>query len=323
MRALAHCGVASAMLFTCLPASAQKISVEDLTREITVAEAAQPALTLPQARVLNRSEKTDEAVAPAAPAPSSQPPAAAPTKEAPAAGSPASQTTAATPAPTEGPEKTIGKTVAPAPKPQPSVVISVNLTDQRMTVSEGRSVKYTWPISSGRSGYYTPTGTYRPQWMAKTWYSRKYDNAPMPNAIFFTGGFAIHATYSTGMLGRPASHGCVRLAPSNAATLYRMVQHHGMDRTKIVLHGSPKRSAPEVAERESRHGSRTASMSGYRQGYVPPGYRYAQPQSPFDKLFGGDEPQRRVVYVQPQQRYREASRPVYGYTPDGRLVRIR
>ena len=174
--------------------------------------------------------------------------------------------------------------------------------------------------SPGRSGYYTPTGTYRPQWMAKTWYWRKYDNAPMPNAIFFTGGFAIYATYSTGMLWASRIAWLRAAGSLNAAMLYRMVQHHGMDRTKIVLHGSPKRSAPEVAERELRHGSRTASMSGYRQGYVPPGYRYAQPQSPFDKLFGGDEPQRRVVYVQPQQRYREASRPVYGYTPDGRLV---
>jgi lipoprotein-anchoring transpeptidase ErfK/SrfK len=55
-------------------------------------------------------------------------------------------------------------------------------------------------------------------------YSKKYDNAPMPHSIFFSGGYAIHATPHVGNLGRPASHGCVRLHPEHAAQLYTMTK---------------------------------------------------------------------------------------------------
>ncbi len=84
-------------------------------------------------------------------------------------------------------------------------------------------------------GYYTPRGSFSVKRMAKTYYSRKYDNAPMPNSVFFHGGFAIHGTGHVKALGRPASHGCVRLAPSNAAALYALVQKHGASRTRITL----------------------------------------------------------------------------------------
>jgi lipoprotein-anchoring transpeptidase ErfK/SrfK len=46
----------------------------------------------------------------------------------------------------------------------------------------------------------------------------------MPHSIFFSGGYAIHATPHTGNLGRPASHGCIRLHPNNAAILYNMTK---------------------------------------------------------------------------------------------------
>ena len=68
--------------------------------------------------------------------------------------------------------------------------------------------------------------------MAKMWYSRKYDNSPMPNSIFFVGGYAIHGTNHVKGLGRPASHGCVRLHPSNAQILYRLVQARGAGNTQ-------------------------------------------------------------------------------------------
>lgn len=100
--------------------------------------------------------------------------------------------------------------------------IIVSKSHQRMIVhsSEG---SYSWPVSTARRGYYTPTGVFYPYSLQPMHYSRKYDNAPMPHSIFFSGGYAIHATPHTGNLGRPASHGCVRLSPGNAATLYGIV----------------------------------------------------------------------------------------------------
>ena len=108
-------------------------------------------------------------------------------------------------------------TLAKPEPPKPTLHVAIDLTGQRMTVTENGGSSYKWTISSGRTGYLTPKGTFRPVWMSKMWYSRKYDYAPMPHAIFFHGGAAIHGTDSVYALGRPASHGCVRLSPSNAA----------------------------------------------------------------------------------------------------------
>lgn len=109
-----------------------------------------------------------------------------------------------------------------------------------MTVSENGAAKHTWAISSAAPGYRTPTGTFKPSWMSRMWYSRQYHYSPMPHSIFFHNGVAIHATQAIRQLGSPASHGCVRLAPSNAAALYKMVTRHGKSMTKIVVHGTPR-----------------------------------------------------------------------------------
>ena len=111
--------------------------------------------------------------------------------------------------------------------------ITISKSKQRMTVhsSEG---SYSWPVSTARRGYYTPTGVFHPYSLQLMHYSRKYDNAPMPHSIFFSGGYAIHATPHVGNLGRPASHGCVRLSPSNAATLYGIVKHDPDTTIRIV-----------------------------------------------------------------------------------------
>jgi lipoprotein-anchoring transpeptidase ErfK/SrfK len=108
--------------------------------------------------------------------------------------------------------------------------ITISKSRQRMIVhsSEG---SYSWPVSTARRGYYTPTGVFYPYSLQPMHYSRKYDNAPMPHSIFFSGGYAIHATPHTGNLGRPASHGCVRLSPANAATLYNIVRGDREDTT--------------------------------------------------------------------------------------------
>jgi lipoprotein-anchoring transpeptidase ErfK/SrfK len=115
------------------------------------------------------------------------------------------------------------------------VVARIDISNQSMTVSENGRVVYSWRVSTGRSPYRTPRGTFRPTRMHKMWHSRKYDNAPMPHSIFFYGGYAIHGTDAVGSLGRPASHGCVRLHPSNARALYNLVKAHGSRNTRIVL----------------------------------------------------------------------------------------
>jgi lipoprotein-anchoring transpeptidase ErfK/SrfK len=115
------------------------------------------------------------------------------------------------------------------------LVAQVDLSSQRMTVKVNGQVKYRWKVSTGRAGYSTPTGTYRPQRLERSWYSRKYDNAPMPYSIFYSGGYAIHGTNSIGRLGRRASHGCIRLHPGNASRLFSMVQRYGMGNTRVVI----------------------------------------------------------------------------------------
>lgn len=125
------------------------------------------------------------------------------------------------------------------PEPPPITLhVDINLSTQRMTVTSEGDVLHSWAISSGRSGYLTPRGTFRPQWKARMWYSRQYDMSPMPYSVFFNGGVATHGTSATGMLGRPASHGCVRLTTANAKTFYNLVGKHGMESTRIVVRGT-------------------------------------------------------------------------------------
>src|SRR5688500_16945707 len=111
------------------------------------------------------------------------------------------------------------------------VVVQINKLSQRMTVSvDGRSA-YVWPVSTGRGGFGTPAGRFRPQWLARRWFSTRYYGSPMPYSIFFHKGYAIHGTNYISRLGGPASHGCVRLHPAHAATLFALVQRAGLSNT--------------------------------------------------------------------------------------------
>ena len=93
-----------------------------------------------------------------------------------------------------------------------AVLISIDKARQRMTVFLDGLQRYEWPVSTGLRGYTTPSGTYTASSMNKIWYSKQWDNAPMPHAVFFTSdGHAIHGTYEVKRLGKPASHGCVRI----------------------------------------------------------------------------------------------------------------
>jgi len=116
-----------------------------------------------------------------------------------------------------------------------NLIAKVDISTQTMVVSHNGKVKYKWPVSTGRKGYSTPTGTYSAKWLSRHHRSRKYNNAPMPYAVFYHRGYAVHATYDTKRLGRPASHGCVRLAPENAAKFFALVQQAGNKNTRIVI----------------------------------------------------------------------------------------
>jgi lipoprotein-anchoring transpeptidase ErfK/SrfK len=111
----------------------------------------------------------------------------------------------------------------------------IDISEQRMNVYQNGVLRHTWAISTGRKGYITPTGNYRPTRLTKMHYSRKYHNSPMPYSIFFRGGYAIHGTGAVKQLGRPASHGCIRLHTDNARALYGMVQSAGAKNTRISI----------------------------------------------------------------------------------------
>jgi hypothetical protein len=120
---------------------------------------------------------------------------------------------------------------------QAAIAVRVDIAAQRMQVTTTDGEAYNWAISSGRKGFRSPNGVYRPIRLEKNWYSRKYGGA-MPYAVFFRGGYAIHGTSAVGALGRPASHGCIRLHTANAAKLFALVRKHGAGSTSIALNGS-------------------------------------------------------------------------------------
>ncbi len=120
-----------------------------------------------------------------------------------------------------------------------TIVINIDKTRQRMTVSVDGAEHYDWPVSTGLPGYATPSGSYSATSMNEMWYSREWDDAPMPHSVFFTKrGHAIHGTNEVKRLGKPASHGCVRLEPENAATLFDLVKQNGLENTDVVLVGT-------------------------------------------------------------------------------------
>ncbi len=118
---------------------------------------------------------------------------------------------------------------------QTGIVAKISLGSQRMEVYVNGAPRYSWPVSTARRGYRTPTGTFRPTALAVWHRSTIYSGSPMPHAIFFLRGYAIHGSYETKYLGRPASHGCVRLHPAAAAQLFSLVRQYGPANTLIEI----------------------------------------------------------------------------------------
>ncbi len=177
---------------------------------------------------------------------------------------------------------------------QAEILVKVDKSTQRMTVARDGQALYNWPVSTGRSGYATPSGSYTAFRMEAEHFSEEWDNAPMPHSIFFTKiGHAIHGSYDAKNIGKPASHGCVRLSPANAATLFALVEREGVLKTKVVLTGSEqvalgRRGVDTPRDRERAYDSQLPrplnSNAAYpQQGYPQPRYvipypDYARPQ---------------------------------------------
>ncbi|NVO12644.1 MAG: L,D-transpeptidase [Rhodoplanes sp.] len=173
--------------------------------------------------------------------------------------------------------------VVPLCSADAAVLVRIDKSSQQMSVVVDGATRYSWPVSTGRAGFGTPSGTYSPQRLERSHFSRKYYNSPMPYSIFFHGGYAIHGSYEIARLGGPASHGCVRLHPSNAATLFSLVKQHGAGNTRIVVAGgSPAgvarapRVAPEAAPEVSYQPRAVYPSDPYQTPY----YRPFQPFAP-------------------------------------------
>ena len=183
-----------------------------------------------------------------------------------------------------------------------TVHVAIDLTNQRMHV-ESAEGDYDWPISSARSGFYTPGGSFAPTHLELMHYSHKYHMSPMPHAIFFRGGYAIHGTYSTASLGTPASHGCVRLSPGHAALLYDLVKAEG---ARISIRGTPPASRTYYARRD-----RSTTVASEEDSYAQPHlYRRAANRSGMVGGYGYS------YAAQPSGYSPAASYYGYGYAPD-------
>jgi hypothetical protein len=152
------------------------------------------------------------------------------------------------------------------------LLINIDKSAQRMTVTVNGYQLYDWPVSTGGPGYETPSGTFRPFRMDIDHYSEEWDNAPMPYSIFFTQtGDAIHGTYEVRHLGHPVSHGCVRLSVKNAATLWKLVKREKMANTTVALSGEiPNAGPPTVARSRPMPLSPDDPDYGALPRYLPP-----------------------------------------------------
>ena len=173
-----------------------------------------------------------------------------------------------------GPE--LKSSVAATPIPEnnkPVILVNIDKAKQRMTVSLDGVETFDWPVSTGRAGYSTPSGNYTATSMNEIWYSKQWDNAPMPHSVFFMkDGHAIHGSNDVRNLGKPASHGCVRISPENATTLYSLVQKSGLENTHVTLSGVTPGGEYRGAGPASAARYGQAAPGTYKSGYAAQGY---------------------------------------------------
>jgi len=210
-----------------------------------------------------------------------------------------------------------------------AIVVTVDKSSQTMSVVVDGVPRWQWPVSTGRSGYATPSGSYTAFRMEEDHYSKEWDDAPMPHSIFFSQvGHAIHGSFETKNLGRAVSHGCVRLAPPNAAKLFALVKEQGVTNTKVVITGTQPNAAPAVARTRPmpQPGEPLQVAPGYGQaaapGYAARSYgsygqpvapRYEEPVAPGygQRVAPGYEQRVAPSYGQASPDYRQPDQPVF------------
>jgi hypothetical protein len=164
----------------------------------------------------------------------------------------------------------VASVAAAAGTARAEILIKVDKSAQRMTVVRNGEAIYSWPVSTGRTGYATPSGSYTTFRMEADHYSKEWDDAPMPHSIFFTKiGHAIHGSYDTKRLGTPASHGCVRISPAHAATLFALVKQDGLANTKVMLTGSEQVALAQHGVRVPRLQPPLDVSAGYKSETTP------------------------------------------------------
>ncbi|HWV52724.1 L,D-transpeptidase [Pseudorhodoplanes sp.] len=215
--------------------------------------------------------------------------------------------------------------------------ITVDKAAQTLTVARDGQVLHKWPVSTGRVGRFTPSGSYQAFRMEKDHYSREFDDAPMPHSIFFTKrGHAIHGSYETRKLGRPASGGCVRLAPENAKVLFDLVKSEGVLKTKVTVAGDERIALARADRQLTQRGGQNERGAGLPPTYSPPiddepraQQRYAAPRDGYGPQYGYRQPQQQQQHyydgyqwrpmqgqrVQPQPAYGGYAQPQYYYQP--------
>jgi hypothetical protein len=157
--------------------------------------------------------------------------------------------------------------VALAAPADASVLVTIDKSTQRMTVSVDGNLRWVWPISTGQLGHDTPSGRYTAFRMEADHFSKEWDDAPMPHSIFFSQtGHAIHGYLNTRRIGSPASHGCVRLEPGNAAKLYALVEQQGLPNTKVVVTGDVRLALARRGMQWSRGSDKSIGMGAPLEG---------------------------------------------------------
>ena len=116
-----------------------------------------------------------------------------------------------------------------------AVLAHIKLSEQRLHLYVDGEKLHVWKISGGKHPGWTHTGTFRPQFLSRHHRSRAFGGAPMPYSVFYDRDWAIHGTTAISRLGQPASHGCVRLHPKNAAIFFNLVQKYGKQNTVVWI----------------------------------------------------------------------------------------
>jgi hypothetical protein len=111
---------------------------------------------------------------------------------------------------------------------QGAILITIDKATQQMTVDIDGTTRWIWPVSTGRRGYSTPAGSFRPFRLEEDHYSKEWDEAPMPHSIFFTGDGHCHSRQ-------------LRNAPTRPPRLARLRAARSEERQELVHAGQARR----------------------------------------------------------------------------------